>query len=311
MNAAKRPKRSARFAPSSGLAGLVLRFAVSPGGGMVAITMLFLVLVMLAWNRWGSGVQNDPRRLLTAENLTITPQPEWIDQDTDIKAEAIRDGSLLGINLLDDQASVQIARAFELHTWVRKVHRVQKGAPGRVTVELEYRRPVALVEVLFQEVLSYEPVDGEGVVLPEDLFHRDPAHLRNYLRITADYAMPVGPLGTPWGDSRVHGAARIAVLLEKAWQAWDLQRIVALPPDELSRKPTFEIRGRGSSRILWGHAPGDEITGEPQPLEKLAWLAEFMKQRGTLDGEGKPAEEIDLRLPGGLRANPRTADRRP
>src|SRR5690606_25168102 len=170
----------------------------------------------MAWQRWGPGVIQDSRRLLTAENLVITPQPEWIDPDTDVKAEAIRDGSLLGINLLDDQASVQVARAFELHSWVRKVQRVQKQAPGSVTVELEYRRPIALVEVLFQEVLSYESVDCDGVVLPEDWFHRDPARLKNYLRITADYAMPSGTVGMPWGDARVHGAARIATLLEKA-----------------------------------------------------------------------------------------------
>lgn len=309
MSAAKRPRSSGRIARSSGLLGL---WAGMGTGGLAGIGLILVVVVVglvMAWQRWGPGVVQDTRRLLTAENLTITPQPEWIDTETDVKKEAIRDGSLLKINLLDDQASVQIARAFELHSWVRRVLRVQKQAPGSVTVELEYRRPVALVEVLYNEILSYEPVDGDGVVLPEDLFHRDARQLENYLRITADYSMPSGPLGTPWGDPRVHGAARIAVLLEKAWKPWNLHRIVALPPDDLSRKPTFEIRGRGASRILWGHAPGEEVSGEAPPLQKLTWLAEFMRGRGPLDQEGAAAEDIDLRQPAGLQATPRTAGR--
>jgi hypothetical protein len=309
MNAAKRPKTTGRFGEPAGWKVGLRRLGYGGLGGLIAVLILALIALTIAWQRWGTGVLEDPRRLLTAENLQITPQPDWIDSATDVKAEAIRDGSLRKVNLLDEQATVQIARAFELHCWVRKVHRVQKHAPDSVMVELEYRRPVALVEVFYNDILSYEPVDVEGVVLPEDRFHRDASQLDNYLRITADYSMPSGPLGTRWGDPRIHGAAQIALLLEKAWKPWNLYRIVAIPPDDPARKPTFEIRGRGSSRILWGHAPGEEAAGEAPPLQKLAWLAEFMRRRGPLDQEGSSAEDIDLRLPAGLQATPRTARR--
>jgi hypothetical protein len=309
MNAAKRPKSGGRFGESAGWLARLRRGGWEGLGGVALVLGLALLAIVVAWQRWGSGVLEDSRRLLTAENLAMTPQPDWIDPATDVKAEAIRDGSLLKVNLLDDQASVQIARAFELHSWVRKVNRVQKQAPGNVVVELEYRRPVALVEVFYNEILSYEPVDVDGVVLPEDLFHRDARHLENYVRITADYSMPSGPLGTRWGDPRIHGAARIAGLLEKVWKPWNLHRIVALPADDPSRRPTFEIRGRGSSRILWGHAPGEEAAGEAAPVQKLTWLAEFLRQRGPLDQEGSSPQDIDLRLPAGLQATPRTASR--
>ena len=147
MSAAKRPKTSGRIARPSGLWGWLAGLGAGGIGSIGLIFLILLVGLVMAWQRWGPGVIQDSRRLLIAENLTITPQPEWIDPETDVKAEAIRDGSLLRINLLDDQAAVQIARAFELHSWVRRVLRVQKQAPGNVMVELEYRRPVALVEV--------------------------------------------------------------------------------------------------------------------------------------------------------------------
>lgn len=281
------------------------------GHGRLAALAVLLVLVTLGlgtlWRRVGPHLHQSPRFLLTEDKLQTTPQPDWIDPATQVRSEVFRDGSLQGLNLLDPQAAVQIARAFELHTWVKRVARVQKKAPGTVVVDLEYRRPIALVEVLFNNVLSYEPVDMEGVVLPEDLFRRDESQLSRYMKITADYSMPSGVLGTPWGDQRITGAANIAALIEKAWQRWNLVRIIAHPPDGPSGRCTFEICGRGSSRILWGHAPGQEASTEPPALRKVLWLAEYFKQHGPLDAEGPAGQDIDLRLSSGLEASPRTA----
>jgi hypothetical protein len=187
------------------------------------------------------------------------------------------------------------------------VVRVRKQAPGVVTVDLEYRRPVALVEVLFNNVLSYEPVDMDGVVLPEDLFRRDEKQLNKFLRITADYSMPTGVLGTPWGDQRITGAAHVAALIEKAWQRWNLARIIAHPPQGPAGRCTFEICSRGNSRILWGHAPGEEASSEPPALRKVLWLAEYFQQHGPLDANGPEGKDIDLRLATGLESTPRTA----
>ncbi|MBM3999853.1 MAG: hypothetical protein FJ297_10000 [Planctomycetes bacterium] len=268
------------------IAGLVLAVAV----GSIA-----------AWKQWGHWIAERPEHRLTEESLIVTEQPDWIDPSTRVKHEAIRDGGLLEVNVLDEQAAVKIARAFELHTWVRRVIRVRKRAPAAVEVELEYRRPVALVEVIFNKILSYEPVDADGVVLPEDRFHRDSGLLDRFPKITTDYSMPSGPLGTVWNDERIVGAARIAAVLEKAWAPWNLYRIVAVEPSSSGGMPAYELRTRGASRVLWGHAPGSEPQGEPDSVRKVEWIAEFVRQNGPFDPSGKEPLVLDVRNSTGLR----------
>ncbi len=309
MNRGKQDSAAARLA--EGLRRLVpiLNLAHGRTLALAAIALLIVFVLVKLWRSVGPDLRSSEQFTLTEEKLSITEQPEWIDPATNVRAEVFRDGSLSGMNLLDTQAAVQIARAFELHTWVRRVVRVQKQAAGRVVVDLEYRRPVALVEVLFNNILSYEPVDMDGVVLPEDLFRRDESQLRNYLKITADYSMPTGVLGTPWGDQRIEGAARIAALLDKAWRQWNVTRIIAHPPDPISGRCTYEVCGQGNSRILWGHAPGKELSSEPPALRKILWLADYFRQHGPLDADGPEGKQIDLRLATGLEATPRTASR--
>jgi hypothetical protein len=109
----------------------------------------------LAWRRWGGQLLSQPEYRLSESSLRVTPAPEWIHPATNITSEVVRDGSLRDLNLLDDQTVIKIADAFKLHTWVKRVVRVSKQAPSSVVVELDYRKPIALVEVLYNNVLSY------------------------------------------------------------------------------------------------------------------------------------------------------------
>ncbi len=307
MNAAKRGSAASRL---SSLVGNLLPRLPSHAGWLLAggFVLVLLLGIGAAWKAWGPQLLGRAEYRLSEESLHVTPQPAWIDPATNVKAEAIRDGSLLNVNLLDEQAAVKIARAFELNTWVKRVVRVRKRAPASVDVELEYRQPVALVEVLYNNVLSYEPVDMDGVVLPEDMFHRDTSQLDQFLRITSDYSMPAGPLGTVWSDERIVGAANLAALLDKGWRDWNLYRIVAGISEELDRKPVYELRTRGHSRILWGHRPGGEAKGEPDSLQKITWLAEYIRRQGPLDQGSQPPVVIDVRSGDGLQVQPASVE---
>jgi hypothetical protein len=295
--------------PAGKIAAVMARLLPPVGAGnlrwVMAVMLVALLVMALAysWKRWGPDLVSQPEYALSEESVVLTPQPEWIYAGTNVKAEVIRDGSLRNLNLLDDKAAIKIADAFKLHTWVKRVVRVRKQAPATVIVEVEYRRPVALVEVLYNNVLSYEPVDAEGVVLPEELFHHDEKQLEGYLRITADYSLPLGPLGTPWGDDRIVGGARIAALLQTVWRDWNLYRVVAFPGAEGERLATFELRTRGNSKIVWGHAPGAEIPGEASALQKIMWLAEYLRQAGPLDSGSSKAVELNVREAAGIEIN--------
>jgi len=257
---------------------------------------------MFGWRKMRPEVEADPRFQLTADHIEVTPQPEWIKGD--VKADVLRRGRLDELSVLDTKATVKVHNAFNVHTWVAEVIRVRKLDGPRMRVELEYRKPVAMVEVFDAEKKpGLLPVDGNGVLLPPDDFSSKTA--MNYLRIAIDYNDPVGGLGVAWGDPRVIGAANIAAIWEDNWQSLGLYRIQLMPtPPSYPREPAvptvapqFDLTTSTGARILWGHAPGAEISGEALPNEKIERLQDYIAKNGPLGADGV---ELDLRNAGSI-----------
>ncbi len=168
---------------------------------------LLLALILIAfiaggislWRKYGGGiVAGDEQYLVRVENLEVSPQPAWITSD--VREEVYFDAGWekQPPSILETDLAVRVAQAFEQNTWVAKVGQVTKHHPSRVVVQLEYRRPVAMVEVDYQGEAGLLPVDGEGILLPPDNFTADEAVA--FPRITVDYTGPQGSIGTPWGD---------------------------------------------------------------------------------------------------------------
>lgn len=257
------------------------------------VTVLALAVgLVFAWKKWGPEFTSHSRYRLSAEIIEVTPQPSWIHSD--VKAEVIRDGNLDELRILDEQVTVKVAGAFALHNWVAKVKRVSKHADPKVVVDVEYRKPVAMVEVTSGGGRGLLPIDAASVLLPTDDF--SPTEIRAYPRVAAGEASPAGLTGTPWGDERIAGAARLAALLDEAWGRLGLYRIVVVGDRDGKRRTAalYELQSRKGSRIVWGRAPGQEALGEAAATEKLARLEEYLEANGPLDGS-KGAVQIDLR----------------
>jgi hypothetical protein len=298
MNAAKRKRAS------HPLAHLVSRFLPFLQGGWrpailgLVLTGLFVGGAVYAWHRWGSQITQSEEYFVLPENIEVTPPPKWVK--TDVKAEVVRDGGLTRLPLLDRQLTIKVAQAFEAHPWVERVSRVRKlSHPARLTVELNYRQPVAMVEVMLQGRPGLLPVDKSGVLLPPHDFTED--QIQDYLRISAPETTPAGKVGNPWGDPRVQGGARIAALLQNSWKTLGLHRIVASRPDSVPKPPqpldapTYELFTRGGQRIIWGTAPNaDNAADATTALKKVSRLLVLAKTNGGLDA-GQPPQEIDLR----------------
>lgn len=261
---------------------------------MIGTIVLFIAAAIGLWRKFGGEIlsQQSSKYLVTLASLEVTPQPDWIP--TDIRGEVFQDAGWeqKSPSILEPDLTVRVAQAFEQHTWVAKVTRVTKHHPARVVVDLQYRRPVAMVEVDYQGQSGLLPVDTLGVLLPPEDFK--PEDAAKFPRITVDYNGPEGSVGTPWGDSRVVGGAAIASLLVGEWQALGLYRIVALTGRGSSDKPQYELHTRSGSRVLWGHAPETELAGEPKALAKCKQLAAYVEQHGSLAALEKPVV-IDVR----------------
>ncbi|HEX6987406.1 MAG TPA: hypothetical protein VF170_18655, partial [Planctomycetaceae bacterium] len=193
--------------------------------------------------------------------------------------------------VLDPALLPRLAEAFAKEPWVKRVVRLRKGLPAHVEVELEYRRPVAMIDVK----QGVYPVDEEGVLLPPEDF--SPAEGRRYPLVTGVRSLPAGPPGTPWGDATVLGAAKIAAAVGPSWDELDLAAIhvppVATATPDLDDL-TFELHARGGSKVIWGRPPGTGHPGELTADQKLGRLKRYVADFGPLDAPG-PAFEIDIR----------------
>ncbi len=270
---------------------------------------------LFAWQWIKPRLLASPEYRVTAQQIEITPLPEWIHSD--VREEVFRDPSLSGpLSIMDDDLVERIAKAFAWHPWVARVVAVTKRHPASVKVELSYRQPVCMVEVPD----GLLPVDALATLLPtgDNFTSPEAAH---YPRLEGVHHMPALPAGCRWADARVIGGAEIAAAIGPAWQTLGLRSIapiVADPPIAADRanpaaanpnenaanrrvgEPLFALltRGkppRGSRRFLWGYAPGAGAAGELSAQEKVARLLRYLADHDTLDDPQDARQEIDIR----------------
>ncbi|MEN6449275.1 MAG: hypothetical protein ABFC96_02185 [Thermoguttaceae bacterium] len=269
---------------------------------VLAVAGLIVAGAVWAWRSLAPRILGSPEFRLTAEQIEITPPPEWIHSD--IRGEVFRAPTLDGpLSLMDDDLAKRISDAFARHPWVAKVNRVDLH---RRTVELVYRRPVCMVEVT--GVALPLPVDGEGTLLPTDDF--SPVEAASYPLLSGVERGPTGPPGSHWADAKVVGGAEIAAVIRPAWAALGLQRIVPLATDPTvaavagqeppatgrrSGEPFFMLVTRRGTQVLWGYAPGANAMGELPAAQKLARLQRYVNNNDSLDGPNGQRQVRDVR----------------
>jgi len=294
--------KSPKAAPSLPRAVQIARILWRPqnrGPVLTAGVILAAIIgLLVAWNRWGAPTTRGPDYVVTADKITITPQPAWIHAD--VKAEVVRAANLSRLDLGDRELVQQVSQAFALHAWIAKVVRVEKRFPAQVAVTLEYRRPIAAVELAPGGRRELLFVDAEGVLLPSQDFASNQA--ADYLRIGGINSTP-SVYGSPWGDECVTGAARIAAAWGERFKKGGLYRI--LPSESSSGQISYELRTPGDTRVLWGPAPGREASSEPSAEQKIAALLDYVADKASLDREGGE-RLLDLRKLAAF-ATPRTA----
>jgi len=254
------------------------------------------------WQHYSPQISQRSNYLLTDQRITISALPEWITGD--VRGEAVRNAGLAGrLSVLDDAFVQVIEDAFVLHPWVESVDRITKSYPAGVHVELTYRRPVAVVELVNQNVVQLIPIDRHGVHLPES----DVPNIRKRYLPRIGNIVERPPVGQPWADPRVLGAVELAVQLEPVWKSLHLVDILPSARAEIRNQRRyflFDLITRTGTRIVWGAAPGTAPPGEDKFAVKLDRLNICNQQYGPLDSLHGPAV-VDVRK--ALAITPRTA----
>jgi hypothetical protein len=247
----------------------------------LAVSALLLalagVVAGVVWWSVGERVRWAEPALLQPAAIEVRGLAPWVRAD--IRSEALRTASLdHGLPVDDPRLPTLLARAFDMHPWVREVVRVDVRDPPAAIVELVCREPVAMVRVPG----GLLAVDHEGFFLPSADFTAENAAL--YPRIGGITTSPQGPEGSRWGDPTVEEAAALVAALGPQWQDLDL---VECRPAPTAPRGRWDLITRGGGVIRFGSAPGHEQPGEPNAAAKLARI-----KAGVVPGT--EAEPFDL-----------------
>jgi hypothetical protein len=267
----------------SGLSLLTL--LINPVTLMVCVS----VIAILLWNRFHQRLDLPTNRNISQQLVHVNPPPEWIK--TDICSIAIRESRLDDIQLGEPRAVEMVAASFAVQPWVKRVNHIRK-TPAGLQVDLQYRHPVALVEI-GNDLLF--PVDDEGVVLDSRDFD-DPAELDKYWRIWVPQPQVKGlAAGQRWDDLRVTDSIRIANAWESRQSRIGLIHIVnrSQPTRDRERLRYYELWTLHGTKIIWGNPPGQEVHGEASAREKIAAIESFVQKHGPLDQ--REARHFDVR----------------
>ncbi len=246
----------------------------------ICIAVALTVGGRIVWESNETALVKQPRFQLEAENLYVTQQPNWVK--TNVAQSAYRTGDLGGKSLLDQGLVEQVNNAFSVQTWVRNVIEVRKSPQG-VQVQLEYRRPIAMVEIQYEGAPRFQPVDVDGVLLPGNEFSQKETW--NYIKIAVPDPATQGLVhGTAWPDGRIQSGARLAECLQDFASELGIYRIQQVPTSEPGEEPLFELHLVNHDRficrrVLWGRAPGGEVPGEASAAVKLEALLKFARSR--------------------------------
>jgi hypothetical protein len=232
-----------------------------------------------------------PEYRLSTKQIRIAPTPERPVPPNLLDQVWRRSKLPRELELLDQELAANLAKAFAAHPWVARVVSVRKLYPAAVTVEVEYRRAVAMVQVKEGRI----PIDIGGVVLPtEDFTSSD---LKRYPVIQG--IAPSGALrpGIAWKDSALLAAVRLAELLEPKWSELNLEAIV--PAGRVNSRANasdtlLELKASGGTKIIWGRAPGNDHPGELTPAQKVSRLEKYLMEFGGFNRPNGPYE-IDIR----------------
>ena len=248
--------------------------------------VLAFIATRILWDGHRDALLADPRFRLVPEEIEVGSLPPWIHQDprSEFLLDAAQGGSL---SVADRDCLEKLVTAIDKHPWVRRVGRAEKRFPGVVVVQLEWRRPVAMVRVPG----GLLPVDETGVLLPTRDF--TPLEASRYPRIEGVESVPRGPAGTPWADPLVKQGASLAARLLPVWAKYQFRSIMPLQESSGARDPQFQILTREGSVILWGDA-GNGGTNDARTVKKLQWLEEYYREHGSFAGLDGPLV-IDLR----------------
>ena len=285
--------------------------------------LILFLAVQTFWGLMHDRVSADPVYQVGRRNIIIFDPPKWIPPTFVAEVISARP-ELVGksLHLTDPKLPEELYRAFDAHPWVRAVKSIEFQYPARILVRLEFRKPIAIVEVPSEHYgKKYQggvfQIDADGVLLATDYLaasvDADPDSVYRYLWITGIESTPMGAAGEPWNDPLLNEAALLAEFLADDAERLGLRKIHVEPSnDEETPGGLFDLYTVKGTKIYWGTFPVSGVLaartlsdGRARYLKlkeeafakersKVEYLSQLIQKYGSLDD--LPPELIPLDL---------------
>jgi len=242
---------------------------------LIVVSAFFAGLCALGWYFVQQQIYGKPEYRLKAERIVVSPPPDWIPEQ--FIEEVLRTSGLNRTgSLLDKTLPQKLAEAFIASPWIERVEQVVLRYPSGAEVTLSYRVPIALVALPQRGSV---PVDSKGIVLPLE-YLTDADRQSRHLLIQGIQSLPLGAVGTPWGDPLVQTAAQLAEALTDVTEYLELAKII--PATETTPNGTrivCQLQTVAGTEFHWGaFAPDD-----PKTIAKKKRLRDLNEQFRSLD----------------------------
>jgi hypothetical protein len=246
-----------------------------------------------------SWLHDQPQYQTTFDAIELTPPPPaWYRGGSSMFLDRVRQAAQRADEPFSalDLRLAELDREFRLYCWVKRVLRVERRWPNRLTVRLEYRRPVARANIPGEAVRVL--LDEEGVILPiEDVDVEVKVDVKEemslpLLRIPGLKAPHEPRLGRVWrtddggeglgkDDERVVAVVKLAAFLDAALQREPRPIPLALRPVALFWQTNHGIfiQNAENTMIYWSEFPGSERPGHKTAEQKWADLHAWLERR--------------------------------
>ncbi|MEE9404899.1 MAG: hypothetical protein V3V20_08395 [Algisphaera sp.] len=268
-SSSKKSAQAAGWDPQRTLLGLKML-----GGAATA------VLVVIGWN---AGENALTRYAASARGGAVNPNhvelagaPSWMDPKLHQQLQAqVADA------VMDDPMNRRgLALSVELlqeNPWVENVTQVRRLGDGHVKVEATYRAPAAVIAGRH----GYHVVDRSGVLLEQNI---DRAATRFGLLplVTGVSAAPPAAAGDTWDGTDINAALTLEETLRREPYA-DQITAFDVSHRDLNGRLWLVLYTNGPA-VVWGLAPGEERSVEPQAPVKIGALRDWAyTHQGRID----------------------------
>lgn len=256
-------------------------------GIFIFIVTTFVFLFLIIHRKVYAYYSIQPTYKINLAPLEVLHKPDWCSEP--YFSETIRASMQMSgqVSLFDEGLVNQLLNKYQKNGWVAKVKSIEKQFPNKMKIQLELRRPVAVVEIKKLSNRSfYYLVDKNGVRLPSEYYTIPPIPVTLPVIVGVRSSPPLA--GEKWLDKGLSDALDVAGVLKK-YQVYPKLDVAIIDITNIAGKVNKKsseivIVTKNNVQIEWGRPIKTDKLFEISAEEKIKNLYRVLEISPQLQG---------------------------